>query len=73
MEKKSPDLYVPDSSNNTSGGGDIEVDEEAPVIPPSRISHAKPTQQLASISGIEAWAGFSFEEYHSLQIEHLDI
>lgn len=48
MEKKSSDLYVPDSSNNSSNGGkngwnssasDITVDEEAPLIPPLRVSH----------------------------------
>ncbi|THG11655.1 hypothetical protein TEA_005902 [Camellia sinensis var. sinensis] len=48
MEKKSSDLYVPDSSNNSSNGGkngwnssasDITVEEEAPLIPPLRVSH----------------------------------
>ncbi|KAL7171916.1 hypothetical protein ACSBR2_031578 [Camellia fascicularis] len=48
MEKKSSDLYVPDSSNNSSNGGkngwnssasDITVDEEALLIPPLRVSH----------------------------------
>ncbi|CAL5391989.1 unnamed protein product [Camellia sinensis] len=48
MEKKSSDLYVPDSSNNSSNGGKngwnssasvITVEEEAPLIPPLRVSH----------------------------------
>ncbi|XP_057484244.1 probable sugar phosphate/phosphate translocator At3g17430 [Actinidia eriantha] len=48
LEKKSSDLYVPDSGiNNPSGGkngwnsspSDISVDEEAPLIPLSRVSH----------------------------------
>ncbi|GFZ04469.1 nucleotide-sugar transporter family protein [Actinidia rufa] len=48
LEKKSSDLYVPDSGiNNPSGGkngwnsspSDSSVDEEAPLIPLSRVSH----------------------------------
>ncbi|XP_057460856.1 probable sugar phosphate/phosphate translocator At3g17430 isoform X1 [Actinidia eriantha] len=48
LEKKSSDLYVPDSGiNNPSGGkngwnsslSDSSVDEEAPPIPLSRVSH----------------------------------
>ncbi|KAL2507171.1 putative sugar phosphate/phosphate translocator [Forsythia ovata] len=48
MEKKSSDLYIPDDVMNNSGGGkngrntsplDLHVDEEAPLIPSSRVSH----------------------------------
>ncbi|KAK3026918.1 hypothetical protein RJ639_040324, partial [Escallonia herrerae] len=47
MEKKSSDLYIPDSLNNSGGGKngrngsdpDSNVDEEAPLIPSSRVSH----------------------------------
>lgn len=48
MEKKSSDLYVPDDIINNSSGGktgwnasplDLHVDEEAPLVPSSRVSH----------------------------------
>ncbi|KAL6968714.1 hypothetical protein U1Q18_034508 [Sarracenia purpurea var. burkii] len=49
MEKKSSDVYDPNSSNNSASGvkngwnssaSDVMVvDEEAPLIPPSRVSH----------------------------------
>lgn len=46
MEKKSSDLYVPDDIAKNSGGKgtrngspDSIVDEEAPFIPSSRVSH----------------------------------
>ncbi|KAG5514078.1 hypothetical protein RHGRI_035473 [Rhododendron griersonianum] len=44
IEKKSSDLYVPDDTNSSasgwnSTGSDIMVDEEAPLIPSSRVSH----------------------------------
>ncbi|KAJ4968474.1 hypothetical protein NE237_015175 [Protea cynaroides] len=53
LEKKSSDLLTPDNSNNTnnvgSNGGnpfasDSKVDEEAPLIPSSRLSHIGRTQ-----------------------------
>ncbi|KAF8387711.1 hypothetical protein HHK36_026365 [Tetracentron sinense] len=46
LEKKSSDIYVPDNNNKNGGsnGGngsasDPNVDEEAPLIPSSRLSH----------------------------------
>lgn len=43
MEKKSSDLYVPDDVVNSSGirngSQDSITDEEAPLIPSTRISH----------------------------------
>ncbi|XP_058195972.1 probable sugar phosphate/phosphate translocator At3g17430 isoform X3 [Rhododendron vialii] len=44
IEKKSSDLYVPDDTNSSASGwnstaSDIMVDEEAPLIPSSRVSH----------------------------------
>uniref|UniRef100_A0A5B7AHC0 Sugar phosphate transporter domain-containing protein n=1 Tax=Davidia involucrata TaxID=16924 RepID=A0A5B7AHC0_DAVIN len=44
LEKKSSDIYVPDGSDGGSSRGnhpasDLNVDEEAPLIPPSRLSH----------------------------------
>ncbi|KAK9145959.1 hypothetical protein Sjap_005862 [Stephania japonica] len=45
LEKKSSDLYTPDTTNddNVNGGNgsvsDQNVDEEAPLIPSSRLSH----------------------------------
>ncbi|XP_057958985.1 probable sugar phosphate/phosphate translocator At1g48230 isoform X1 [Malania oleifera] len=52
FEKKSSDIYVPNSSNGNSGGGgggngsgpDLSVDEEAPLMPTSRLSHIGRTQ-----------------------------
>ncbi|KAL2244355.1 probable sugar phosphate/phosphate translocator At1g48230 isoform X1 [Sesamum indicum] len=51
LEKKSSDLYTPDSSNDDDGSGskasnsDFIMDEEAPLIPSSRLSHIGRTQQ----------------------------
>ncbi|KAL2459383.1 putative sugar phosphate/phosphate translocator [Forsythia ovata] len=47
LEKKSSDVYRPDSSNVVEGIGttDFAVDEEAPLIPSSRLSHIGRTQQ----------------------------
>ncbi|KAI3459164.1 hypothetical protein Pfo_015827 [Paulownia fortunei] len=53
LEKKSSDVYRPDSSNNDDGSGskgsssssDLAIDEEAPLIPLSRLSHIGRTQQ----------------------------
>lgn len=52
MEKKSSDIFVPDntSDNEGSSGGngtvsDINIDEEAPLIP-SRLSHIGRTQLM---------------------------
>uniref|UniRef100_A0A5B7BRU2 Sugar phosphate transporter domain-containing protein n=1 Tax=Davidia involucrata TaxID=16924 RepID=A0A5B7BRU2_DAVIN len=43
LEKKSSDIYVPDKSDDISRGNssasDLNVDEEAPLIPLSRLSH----------------------------------
>ncbi|KAF7119928.1 hypothetical protein RHSIM_Rhsim13G0000100 [Rhododendron simsii] len=44
IEKKSSDLYVPDDTNSSASGwnstaSDIMVDEEALLIPSSRVSH----------------------------------
>ncbi|KAK9093643.1 hypothetical protein Scep_025112 [Stephania cephalantha] len=45
LEKKSSDLYTPDTTNDDDVNGkngsayDQTVDEEAPLIPPSRLSH----------------------------------
>ena len=45
LEKKSSDIFVPDSSNddNIRGGNgstlDLNADEAAPLIPSSRLSH----------------------------------
>ncbi|KAI8522504.1 hypothetical protein RHMOL_Rhmol13G0002300 [Rhododendron molle] len=44
IEKKSSDLYVPDDTNTSASGwnstaSDIMVDEEAALIPSSRVSH----------------------------------
>ncbi|KAI4335076.1 hypothetical protein L6164_013757 [Bauhinia variegata] len=51
FEKKSSDIYVPDSisDNGGSSGGngsaaDVNIDEEAPLIPSSRLSHIGRTQ-----------------------------
>ncbi|KAK9288463.1 hypothetical protein L1049_016920 [Liquidambar formosana] len=52
LEKKSSDIFVPHSSNNNNGGSgggngsasDLIVDEEAPLIPSSRLSHIGRTQ-----------------------------
>lgn len=47
LEKKSSDLYTPsDSSNNVGDGSSFEqsVDEEAPLISTSRLSHIGRTQ-----------------------------
>ncbi|XP_042490752.1 probable sugar phosphate/phosphate translocator At3g17430 isoform X1 [Macadamia integrifolia] len=50
LEKKSSDLYVPDNSSNTNNVGsitstsDYPVDDEAPLIPSSRLSHIGRTQ-----------------------------
>ncbi|XP_010273792.1 PREDICTED: probable sugar phosphate/phosphate translocator At3g17430 [Nelumbo nucifera] len=48
LEKKSSDLYVPNSGNNNSGGNssasDPNVDEEAALLPSSRLSHIGRTQ-----------------------------
>lgn len=52
MEKKSSDLYVPDDSINSSSGlrtgrnyaSDINVDEEAPLLASSRLSHLGQSQ-----------------------------
>ena len=51
FEKKSSDIYVPDniSDNERSSGGngsasDMNIDEEAPLIPSSRLSHIGRTQ-----------------------------
>ncbi|CAA3030451.1 probable sugar phosphate phosphate translocator At3g17430 [Olea europaea subsp. europaea] len=47
IEKKSSDIYVPDGSNNDEGSGtsDFAVDEEAPLVSSSRLSHIGRTQQ----------------------------
>ncbi|KAL2470213.1 putative sugar phosphate/phosphate translocator [Abeliophyllum distichum] len=47
LEKKSSDVYRPDSSNVVEGisTSDFAVDEEAPLIPSSRLSHIGRTQQ----------------------------
>ncbi|KAL0367853.1 UNVERIFIED_CONTAM: putative sugar phosphate/phosphate translocator [Sesamum radiatum] len=53
LEKKSSDLYTPDSSssNDEDGSGskasnsEFVMDEEAPLIPSSRLSHIGRTQQ----------------------------
>lgn len=44
IEKKSSDLYVPEDTKSSASGwnntaSDIMVDEEAPLIPSSRVSH----------------------------------
>ncbi|KAA8528170.1 hypothetical protein F0562_035579 [Nyssa sinensis] len=47
LEKKSSDIYVPDKSDDNNGGSsrgnssasELNVDEEAPLIPSSRLSH----------------------------------
>ncbi|PSR97847.1 Sugar phosphate/phosphate translocator like [Actinidia chinensis var. chinensis] len=48
LEKKSSDLLRPDSSEGNNGVGsyasDINLDEEAPLIPSSRLSHIGRTQ-----------------------------
>ncbi|XP_043722010.1 probable sugar phosphate/phosphate translocator At3g17430 isoform X1 [Telopea speciosissima] len=57
LEKKSSDVYVPNNSNNNnvgSNGGnittsDFPVDEEAPLIPSSRLSHIGRTQLRATL------------------------
>ncbi|CAI9771134.1 unnamed protein product [Fraxinus pennsylvanica] len=47
LEKKSSDIYSPDSSNNDRGSGasDFAVDEEAPLVSSSRLSHIGRTLQ----------------------------
>ncbi|KAL0433861.1 UNVERIFIED_CONTAM: putative sugar phosphate/phosphate translocator [Sesamum latifolium] len=50
LEKKSSDLYTPDSSSNDEDGSkasnsEFVMDEEAPLIPSSRLSHIGRTQQ----------------------------
>ncbi|KAJ1418710.1 hypothetical protein SESBI_15644 [Sesbania bispinosa] len=48
FEKKSSDVYVPDNVSNSSGGNgsasDMNIDEEAPLISSSRLSHIGRTQ-----------------------------
>ncbi|XP_027093742.2 probable sugar phosphate/phosphate translocator At3g17430 [Coffea eugenioides] len=52
MEKKSSDLYVPDDTINSSSGlrigrnsaSDVNVDEEAPLLASSRLSHLGQSQ-----------------------------
>ncbi|KAF2310338.1 hypothetical protein GH714_007886 [Hevea brasiliensis] len=51
LEKKSSDIYVPSNNSDNNGGGgggsnssDLNVDEEAPLIPSSRLSHIGRTQ-----------------------------
>ncbi|KAL3517771.1 hypothetical protein ACH5RR_020360 [Cinchona calisaya] len=52
MEKRSSDLYVPDDIINSSSGlrtgrnsaSDVNVDEEAPLLPSSRLSHLGQSQ-----------------------------
>lgn len=45
MEKKTSDVYVPNGEANNNSGGrigslpDSDVDEEASLIPHSRVSH----------------------------------
>jgi len=51
LEKKSSDLQTPDSSNGvTSSASDPNLDEEAPLIPSSRLSYIGRTQ-LSSQGG----------------------
>lgn len=45
LEKKSSDLQTPDSSDGvTSSASDLKLDEEAPLIPSSRLSYIGRTQ-----------------------------
>ncbi|KAG6766556.1 hypothetical protein POTOM_030643 [Populus tomentosa] len=52
LEKKSSDTFTPNNSSDNNGGGsggnisssDMNVDEEAPLIPSSRLSHFGRTQ-----------------------------
>lgn len=45
MEKKSSDIFTPDTEDDGNNGrivssaSDLNVDEEAPLVPSSRISH----------------------------------
>ncbi|KAI9194024.1 hypothetical protein LWI28_002472 [Acer negundo] len=47
LEKKSSDIYVPNNNNNIGGNisaSELNVDEEAPLITSSRLSHVGRTQ-----------------------------
>ncbi|KAL0393374.1 UNVERIFIED_CONTAM: putative sugar phosphate/phosphate translocator [Sesamum radiatum] len=56
LEKKSSDLYTPDSINDDDGSGsnasnsDFVMDEEAPLVSSSRLSHIGRTQQNTRIA-----------------------
>ncbi|KAL0381162.1 UNVERIFIED_CONTAM: putative sugar phosphate/phosphate translocator, partial [Sesamum angustifolium] len=56
LEKKSSDLYTPDSINDDNGSGsnasnsDFVMDEEAPLVSSSRLSHIGRTQQNTRIA-----------------------
>ncbi|KAK4383302.1 putative sugar phosphate/phosphate translocator [Sesamum angolense] len=56
LEKKSSDLYTPDSINDDDGSGsnasnsDFVMDEEAPLVSSSRLSHIGRTQQSTRIA-----------------------
>ncbi|KAG7018545.1 putative sugar phosphate/phosphate translocator [Cucurbita argyrosperma subsp. argyrosperma] len=46
LEKKSSDIFTPDSNNGNGGNGssDMNIDEEAPLLASSRLSHIGRTQ-----------------------------
>lgn len=63
MEKKSYDLYTPDDGSNTCNegrnrwnGSDSYGDEEAPLIPSSRMSHIGRSQ----VTGNRVWQMIEF-------------